>query len=237
MKIEGSVALVTGTSRGLGRAWVDELLARGARRVYSASREGVVHADPRVVPLRLDVTDSASVAAAATAAPDLNLLINNAGSLHSRSVLHADPEQLQRDFDVNVLGMLAMSRALIPALAAAAPNAAIVNVLSLVAMASIPRLGGYSASKAAAWSLTQSLRAELRAKGIRVHAVYPGVVDTDMTRGIPGPKVQPELVARAGLDGLAADQEEIGTDPMSIEGLSTFAHDPRSLERHLNKMV
>ena len=231
MKIEGSAALVTGTNRGLGRAFVEDLLARGVRRIYAASRNGTPHADPRVVALRLDVTDPAQVRAAAAAAPDVTLLINNAGVLPAMSALQCDPAQLQRDLDVNMHGMLSVTRAVLPALEAA-PQAAIVNILSVVSLASIPALGGYSASKAAAWSLTMALRAELRGKGIRVHGAFPGLIDTDMVRDIPLPKTPPDAVARAILDGVAADQDDISPDPMSVEAVGMFLRDPRALERH-----
>jgi NAD(P)-dependent dehydrogenase (short-subunit alcohol dehydrogenase family) len=230
MKLEESVALVTGTNRGLGRALVEELLARGARRVYATSRDGASHSDPRVTAVRLDITDPAQVRAAATIARDVELLVNNAGALNAGSILQCEPAQLQRDLDVNVHGMLAVTRALLPALAAA-PQAAIVNILSFVSLASLPPVGGYAASKAAAWSVTQALRAELRGRGIRVHGAFPGLIDTDMVRAFELPKTPANLVARAILDGVAADQEDIAPDPMSLEALATFARDPRALER------
>ena len=165
MQYEGSVAFVTGTNRGLGRALVEELLARGARRVYAASRNGEAHADPRVVPLKLDITDSAQVREAAAAAPDVELLVNNAGRNTAHSVIQGDLELLRRDFDVNVHGTLEITRAFVPTLAAA-KQAAIVNILSISSMASMPVIGGYSVSKAALWSLTQAMRAELRPREI-----------------------------------------------------------------------
>jgi NAD(P)-dependent dehydrogenase (short-subunit alcohol dehydrogenase family) len=231
MKLEGSVALVTGANRGLGRALVEELLARGARHVYATSRDGASHPDPRVTAVRLDITDPAQVRAAATVARDVELLVNNAGALNAGSILQCEPAQLQRDLDVNVHGMLAVTRALLPALEAA-PEAAIVNILSFVSLASLPPVGGYAASKAAAWSVTQALRAELRGRGIRVHGAFPGLIDTDMVRAFELPKTPADVVARAVLDGVAADQEDIATDPMSLEALAMFARDPRALERH-----
>lgn len=230
MKLEGSVALVTGANRGLGRALVEELLARGARHVYATSRDGASHPDPRVTAVRLDITDPAQVRAAATVARDVELLVNNAGALNAGSILQCEPAQLQRDLDVNVHGMLAVTRALLPALEAA-PEAAIVNILSFVSLASLPPVGGYAASKAAAWSVTQALRAELRGRGIRVHGAFPGLIDTDMVRAFELPKTPADVVARAVLDGVAADQEDIATDPMSTETLAMFARDPHALER------
>lgn len=230
MQIQGSVALVTGASRGLGRALVEELLERGVRRVYAASRGGVAHTDARVVALRLDVTDPAQVREAAAAAHDVELLINNAGVNTAHSVLQSDPENLRRDLEVNVHGTLAVTRAFVPVLEAA-KGGAIVNILSVLALANMPMVGGYSATKAASWSLTQAMRAELRGRGIRVHGAFPGVIDTDMSRGFEIPKTSPQVVAAAVLDGVAADQDNIATDPMSTDVLDLFARDPRELER------
>lgn len=228
--LASSIPFVTGSNRGLGRALVDDLLARGARRVYAASRDAVAHPDPRVVPIRLDVTDAAQVRAAAAAAPDVTLLVNNAGSLASFSLLDGERDGLARDLAVNFYGPLDVARALLPALARA-PGAAIVNVLSVASMANMPALGGYSASKAAAWSLTQALRAELRARAIRVHAAFPGPIDTDMIRAMAMPKTSPVEVARAILDGVERGDDDIAPDPMAREVVGTFVRDPRALER------
>ena len=241
MKLEDSVALVTGANRGLGRALVQSLLERGARRVHAAARTAEAAAalralDPdRVSPLVLDVTDPAQVAAAAAAASDVQVLINNAGSLASYAVLGAEPDAVRRDMDVNFFGVLALARAFAPALsrAAEAGEAALVNVLSVVSLGSMPAVGGYSASKAAAWSLTQSLRGELGARGVRVHAVFPGPIDTDMIRSMGMPKTSPADVARALLDGVAAGTEDIAPDPMSAGMLATWQHDPRAVARQL----
>jgi NAD(P)-dependent dehydrogenase (short-subunit alcohol dehydrogenase family) len=224
-----TIALVTGSNRGLGRALVEELHARGAAKIYAASRTGDgVPTLARVVPLALDVTDRASVRAAAAAARDVTLLVNNAGTLASYSVLGADRDGFARDLAVNYYSVLDVVRAFEPNLAR---GAAIANVLSVVSLASMPGLGGYSASKAAAWSLTQSLRGELRAKGIRVHAVFPGPIDTDMIRALDMVKASPAEVARATLDGIAAGADDIAPDAMSRGVLATFAGDPRAVER------
>jgi NAD(P)-dependent dehydrogenase (short-subunit alcohol dehydrogenase family) len=231
MKIENVTAFVTGANRGLGLALVDTLLARGAAKVYAASRDGKLpRDDKRVVAVRLDVTKPDQIRAAAAAAADTRLLINNAGVLASLSVLAADQDHLRRDLDVNYHGVLATVRAFLDSLAAS-KDAAIVNVLSVVSMASMPALGGYSASKAAAWSLTQSLRAELAPRGIRVHAVFPGPIDTDMIRAFDLPKTSAADVARAILDGVAAGQDDIAPDPMAADTLATFLRDPRELAR------
>jgi len=230
MKIQDTTAFVTGANRGLGRALVDTLLARGARRVYAASRDGDArHGDGRVVAVRLDVTDLEQIRAAAAIAPDVRLLINNAGTLASMSLLAAEPAQLRHDLDVNFHGPIEMVRAFLPQLTAG-PEAAVANVLSVVSLANMPPLGGYSASKAAAWSATQAMRADLRSKHVRVHAVFPGPIDTDMIRTFEMTKTSPEDVARAILDGIAAGLDDIAPDPMSAEALATFARDPRAIE-------
>jgi NAD(P)-dependent dehydrogenase (short-subunit alcohol dehydrogenase family) len=229
MQIAGSVALVTGSNRGLGRSLVDELLARGARKVYAASRAGTPHADARVVALTVDVTDPAQVKAAAAAAADVELLVNNAGVATSFSILQGDPAHLRRDLEVNVHGTLEVVRAFLPVLAAA-KQAAIVNILSVTSMASMPLLGGYSASKAALWSLTQAMRAELRPKNIRVYAAFPGTIDTDMAKAFEVQKTSPEAVARAIFEGVAAGEENIAPDAMAAGIVETFVRDPRALE-------
>jgi NAD(P)-dependent dehydrogenase (short-subunit alcohol dehydrogenase family) len=168
--------------------------------------------------------------AAAALAGDVNLVINNAGVLSSTSVLEAAVGDLQRDLETNFFGVLGVARAFVPVLR---PGSAIVNVLSVVSLASAPPLGGYSASKAAAWSLTQSLRAELAPRGVRVHAAFPGPIDTDMIRALDMPKTSPADVARALLDGVAAGSDEIFPDPMAAEIGATWAHDPRAVARRL----
>jgi NAD(P)-dependent dehydrogenase (short-subunit alcohol dehydrogenase family) len=231
MKIQDISAFVTGANRGLGRALVDALLERGALRVYAASRGGdVTHPDRRVTAVRLDVTDPAQIRAAAAAAPDVRLLVNNAGTLASMSLLAADPAAIHRDLDVNLHGPLEVARAFLPRLAEG-PEAAIVNVLSIASLANMPGIGGYSVSKAAAWSATQAMRAELRSKHVRVHAVFPGPIDTDMIRSFEMAKTGAAEVARAIVEGVASGTEDIAPDPVSIEVLATFARDPRAIER------
>jgi NAD(P)-dependent dehydrogenase (short-subunit alcohol dehydrogenase family) len=244
MKIENAVVLVTGSNRGLGLSLVKASLAAGARHVYAGAREPrslaalVSEGSGRVTPLGLDVTSSESLARAAEQAPDVTLLINNAGVLASYGVLTSTAQQLAQDFAVNCFGMLSTSQAFLPALerAAALGHAALVNVLSVVSLASIPGLGGYSASKAAAFSLTQALRGEFSKKRIRVHAALAGSIDTDMVRAMDMPKESPDSVARGILTGIEQDQEDIFPDPMSRQLHAVWKADPKQLERQFASM-
>lgn len=235
MQIEDRIAFVTGSSRGLGRSLVEALLQRGARRVYAAARDPEVlptlrALDPaRVVPLQLDVVDAERVEAVAREVGEVDLVVNNAGTLASYSVLASEPTLVRRDVDVNVFGILHVARAFAPMLSAR--RGALANVLSVVSLASMPALAGYSASKAAAWSLTQALRAELGPRGVSVHAVFPGPIDTDMIRSFDVPKTSASEVARAILDGVVAGDADIAPDPMSRDVLATWRTDPRAIER------
>ncbi|MBF9071453.1 SDR family NAD(P)-dependent oxidoreductase [Streptacidiphilus fuscans] len=215
--IAGRTVLVTGANRGIGRALVEEALRRDARRVYAATRRPFTHPDPRVRPVLLDVTDQAQIDAAAQQIEDLDLLVNNAGLAIYDDL--GDREVLARHFTVNFFGPYAVTRAFTPHLTRS--HGAVVNVLSLAALAAVPGMAGYSASKAAALALTQSLRLQLAAEGVRVHAVLAGPVDTDMVRNLDIPKAAPSAVAQAILDGVAAGDDEIFPDPLS----ATFAED------------
>jgi NAD(P)-dependent dehydrogenase (short-subunit alcohol dehydrogenase family) len=227
MKIENSIALVTGANRGIGAAFVDALLAAGAAKVYAAARQPITHADPRVVPLVLDVTDTAAIAALAARAGDVTLLINNAGALEGGDLFAAGADALERQLQVNALAPLRLSAALVPALRRA--RGAIVNILSVVGLAPMPGLASYSASKAAAASLTGSLRASLAGDGVAVHAVFPGPVDTDMAAGIDLPKTSPADVARAVLAGVEAGEAEILPDDFARQIAVGWFADPRAV--------
>ena len=232
MNLTGSVALVTGANRGLGARLVTELLRAGAARVYAASRTPAPPAaagDPRVQPLTLDVTDPASVTAAAAAAPDVTVLVNNAGVLAFGSALTGDLDSFERDLRTNYLGTLRVTRAFAPALQRNAP-AAVVNVLTLIALAPAGPMAGYSASKAAAHSITQALRAELRDRAITVIGAYPGGIDTDLLAGVEMPKAQPEIVAERIIAGLAAGQTLIFPDDASASAGSIYLSNPLQLE-------
>lgn len=236
MKIEGSNVLVTGSNRGIGRALVEAALERGAARVHATARDPssldalVARSAGRVVPLELDVTSPERVKRVAERANDVDLLINSAGVLASFGVLSGSPSDVHRDIDTNFFGLLHLARAFTPVLASR-KNAALVSILSVASLASMPALGGYSTSKAAAWSLTQALRAELGKLGVQTFAVFPGPVDTDMIRTFDMPKTPPALVARTILDGVEASVLDIFPDPMSKDVGALFAKDPAAVER------
>jgi NAD(P)-dependent dehydrogenase (short-subunit alcohol dehydrogenase family) len=232
MNLTGSVALVTGANRGLGARLVTELLRAGAAKVYAASRTPAADGDPRVQPLALDITDPASVAAAAAAAPDVTVLVNNAGVLAFGSALTGDLAAFERDLATNYLGTLQVTRAFAPALERNAP-AAVVNILTLIALAPAGPMAGYSASKAAAHSITQALRAELRDRGVMVLGAYPGGIDTDMLAGVDAPKAPPETVAERIIAGLAAGQTIVFPDDTSASAGPVYLSDPVKLEHLL----
>ena len=233
MQNEGSIALVTGANRGLGKALVWALLEAGAAKVYAAARD-VSKLSPdgaRVVPLALDTTNPEQIAAAVRRAGDVTLLVNNAGALTSYNVLAASQADLDADFRTNVHGTLAVIRAFLPVLERAPAGATIVNVLSLTSLASFPALGGYSASKAAAYSVTQALRPELRARRIDLLAVLPGPIDTDMVKALPMPKATPEDTARGVLAGIVRGEEEIFPDPMAQQMGALWNRSHKDFER------
>jgi NAD(P)-dependent dehydrogenase (short-subunit alcohol dehydrogenase family) len=209
--IADSTVLVTGANRGIGRALVAEALARGAERVYACTRQPLAHPDRRVTPLVFDLTDAAQIRAAAAKAESLDILINNAGTALYDDL--SDPTAIERHLAVNLYGTHAVTQAFLPLLTRS--RGAIVNVLSTGGLAAIPIIPAYSISKAAAFSMTQSLRALLAVQGIRVHAVITGPTDTDMSRGLDVPKASPESVARAILHGVESGQQEIFPDPLS----------------------
>jgi NAD(P)-dependent dehydrogenase (short-subunit alcohol dehydrogenase family) len=211
MNTKGRTILVTGASRGIGKALVEEALRRGADRVYAGTRGALVHADARVVPVALDVTDGTQIAAAALEVGELDVLINNAGIALFDDL--SDRAILEQHLAVNLFGPYEVTRALLPALARS--QGAIVNNVSMMALAPFLVTPAYAISKAAEFNFTQSLRAIVKARGISVHAVLTGPTDTDMTRGYEIPKATPELVAQAIFDGLERGDEEIFPDPMS----------------------
>ena len=211
MTIADKTILVTGANRGIGQALVAEALSRGAKRVYAGTRQALAHPDGRVTPVTLDVTDPAQIRAAAGQIGSLDILINNAGIQPVDDL--SDLATIEQAIEVNLFGTYRVIQAFLPMLTRS--GGAIVNNLSLLALAPLPLLPAYSISKAAAFNMTQSLRALLASRGVRVHAVLTGPTDTDMTRGLQIPKASPESVARAIFDAIDNGEEDIFPDPMT----------------------
>jgi NAD(P)-dependent dehydrogenase (short-subunit alcohol dehydrogenase family) len=211
MTIAGKTVLVTGANRGIGAALVAEALSRGAKHVYAGTRQPLAQQDGRVTPVPLDVTDAGQIQAAAQRIDSLDILVNNAGiSIYDDL---SDRAVLEQSLTVNLFGTYGVTQAFLPLLTAS--RGAVVNVLSIAAWAPIPVIPAYSISKAATFSLSQSLRALLAGRGVAVHAVMTGPVDTDMSRALDIPKAAPDSVARAIFDGVQHGDEEIFPDDMS----------------------
>jgi len=206
--------LVTGANRGMGREYVAQLLDRGVVKVYAAARDPrtIDVADPRVVPLQLDVTDATSVAMASEAASDVSVLINNAGIARGASVLHSDTSQLREEMETNLFGPLAMASAFADRIAER--SGAIVNVASVLAW--VPIGASYGVTKAALWSATDSMRLELGSRGVQVVGVYVGLVDTDMGAFADSPKSDPADVVHKVLDGIESGADEVLADEMTL---------------------
>jgi NAD(P)-dependent dehydrogenase (short-subunit alcohol dehydrogenase family) len=234
MKIADKAVLVTGANRGIGQALVEEALRRGAKRVYASTRHPSTHSDERVTSLILDVTNAAQIEGAVERVESLDILINNAGlglydDLSNRAAL-------ERHLAVNLFGTYGVTQAFLPLLTRS--RGAIINISSLTAFAALPLMPAYSISKAAVFSLTQSLRTLLAGRGVSVHAVLIGPVDTDMTRDLEIPKTSPKAVARAIFDGMERGEEDIFPDPMSesmAEGWRSGA--AKALERQMSALV
>jgi NAD(P)-dependent dehydrogenase (short-subunit alcohol dehydrogenase family) len=212
MNVENKTVLITGANRGIGRALLNEALRRGAKRVYAGTRGPLQIADERITPLTLDVTSVAQIRQALDQIGSLDVLINNAGVAIYDDLTSL--EAIEQHFAVNFLGTFKMTQAFLPLLKRS--KGAIVNNLSLAALAPLPIIPAYSISKAAALNLTQSLRALLASQGVSVHAVILGPIDTDMNRGFDIPKASPESAAAGIFDGLEAGEEEIFPDPASL---------------------
>jgi len=211
MQVANKSVLITGANRGIGLALVKEALARGATRVYAGTRGTMAIVDERVTPVMLDVTSLTQIRRSAEIVDGLDILINNAGVAIYDDLSSADA--IEQHLRVNVIGSLNMVHAFLPLLAQS--RGAIVNILSLVAVAPLPIIPSYSISKAAALSMTQSLRAYLEPKGVAVHGVFVGPTDTDLNRGFDIPKAPVEAVARGILDGVENGEEDVFPDPMS----------------------
>ncbi len=224
MDISGSVALVTGSNRGIGRHFAAQLLARGAAKVYATARFPERIDLPGVQTLRLDLTDPPSITAAATAAADVTVLVNNAGIATGTNLL-GELDQIRLEMETHYFGTLSVIRAFAPVLGDNG-GGAILNVLSALSWFSFDGANAYAAAKAAEWSLTNGIRLELATQGTQVTGVHVGAVDTDIMAGYDGPKVDPADVARVALDGLQAGQMEVIVDDWSAMIKATLAGDP-----------
>ena len=231
--IKGSIVLVTGATGGIAQALIAGLIARGAAKVYAAARDiSGLPAAPNIVPIKMDVTSDEDVSRAAAQATDVTLLINNAGINHNTAfLLAADLTIAREEMECNYLAPLRVTRAFAPALIA--NKGAVLNMLTILARVNLPLMGSYCASKAAALSLTQGLRAELGAKGVRVAAALPGAVDTRMTAGLPIPKMSTAEAATEILDGFERGEEEIYVGEMARGLAAGLASDPKGVERQL----
>lgn len=225
MDIQGTTALVTGANRGLGRHFAEQLMERGAVRVYAAARDPSTIDLPGVVKVAVDVTDPASVAAVAALAQDVSLVVNNAGISVSQPLLAGDLDVMRREMETNHFGMLHMIRAFAPVLAANG-GGGLLNVLSAMSWGASPGISGYGASKAAAWSLTNHARIELAGQGTQVTGLYLALTDTAMTAAYDAPKNDPADVVRLALDGVQAEASEVIADDDTARAKAELAHDP-----------
>ena len=232
--VANKTVLITGANRGIGRALVNEALRRGAKRVFAGSRGALDMADGRVTPLMLDVTNVLQIRRAVEAVDTLDVLINNAGIALYDDLANLDI--IEQHLQVNFLGMLRVTHAFVPQLKRS--HGAIVNNLSLAALAALPMIPAYSISKAAAFNMTQSLRALLASEGVSVHGVVLGPIDTDMNRGLEIPKASPESAAAGIFDGLAGGEEEIFPDPASASVAAGWRGGAaKALERQVTTFV
>ncbi|HWT48042.1 MAG TPA: SDR family NAD(P)-dependent oxidoreductase [Mycobacterium sp.] len=233
-EVAGKTILVTGANRGIGRAFVEEALLRGARRVYAGTRDRFRPSDERVVPVVLDVTNAAQIQEAVAQIESLDVLINNAGIALYDDL--SDPSVLQRHLAVNLFGTYAVTQAFVPMLMRS--SGAVINNLSVNALAPLPLIPSYSISKAAAFNLTQSLRAFLEPQGVRVYAVLTGPVDTDLTRDLDIPKATPRSVAAAVFDALERGERDIFPDPVSQSLAQGWHSSPaKALERQYAELL
>jgi NAD(P)-dependent dehydrogenase (short-subunit alcohol dehydrogenase family) len=238
MKFDNKVVFVSGANRGIGKAIVEALLKHPVKKIYAAARNPESlpkFGDARVVPVTLDITNRAQIAKAVQQAGDTDILINNAGVATFAGIVGGTPEQLKNDMEVNYFGTLSMVNAFVPTLEK--HKGSVANVISVVGLASIATLGGYSASKAALFSATQAIRVELKSKGVSVHGIFPGPIDTDMAKGIEMDKTSPAVTAENIIAGLEAGKEDIFPDPMSVSVNELWEKNPKGLEQQFASMA
>jgi NAD(P)-dependent dehydrogenase (short-subunit alcohol dehydrogenase family) len=236
MKIEGSIALVTGANRGLGKSYCEALLAAGAAKVYAGARDPSAITDARLTPIKLDVTSPEDIAAAAARCRDVTILINNAGvMLNSPMLAEGADELMRREMEVNVFGTLGMIRAFAPILAGNG-GGAIANMLSVVSWFVVPANATYCASKHAALAVSDAARIQLKAQGTHVVGVYAGIIDTDMAAGVPRAKTPPLQVAERTLQGIESGQDHVRADDQSEQTWWATRKDPASIEQQMQKL-
>ena len=238
MNFENKTILVTGANRGIGRQIVTALLGKGVTKIYAGSRNPDSlpdFKDNRVIPLQLDITSSDQVSQASKLASDVDILVNNAGVAAFTSLLEGRDELLRRDMETNYFGTLDMVRQFVPVLNAQS-DAAIVNIVSIVAFVNFPVIGGYSASKSALFSLSQGIRNELSGKGITVHTVNPGPIDTELASEFPMEKASTESTVDNMLTALENDEADIFPDVVSQEMIGVWKEDYRQLEQMVTEM-
>ncbi|MGY4859008.1 SDR family oxidoreductase [Cryobacterium sp. AP23] len=238
MNITNQIALVTGANRGIGREFVLELLERGASKVYATARrpETVDFGDDRVVPVRLDLLDHASVVAAAARAQDVTLVVNNAGIATGASLVTGDLSEIRREMDTHFWGTLDIIRAFAPVLATNG-GGAIVNVLSALSWFAAPGSGSYAAAKAAEWNMTNGVRLELASQSTFVQGVLLGAADTDISSGYDGPKIDPRDVPRSSFDGLTAGAIEVVVDDWTAMVKASLAGDPAPFYQQMTHLL
>jgi len=234
MNIQDSTALVTGANRGIGKAFTDALLNRGATKVYAAVRDVTTITDPRVVPIQLYVTDPDRVAAVARELDDVQVVVNNAGVLHVAAPLSASVDTARVELETNYLSLITITQAFAPVLESNG-GGAFINVLSVFSWVATPLITTYSASKAAAWSFTNAARIELRRQGTQVVGVHAGPVDTDMAAGFDLEKIPPATVATSALDALEADQPEAIADDYSRAIKAGLSDDQNALYSQIER--
>ncbi len=238
MDITNEIALVTGANRGIGRQFVLELLERGATKVYATARrpELLDFDDSRVVPLRLDLLENDSVIAAAAAATDVTILVNNAGIATGASLVTGELDEIRREMDTHFWGTLGVIRAFSPVLAANG-GGAIVNILSALSWFAAPGTGSYAAAKAAEWNMTNGIRLELSGQNTLVQGVFLGAADTDITADYDGPRIDPREVPRHALDGVATGAIEVIVDEWSAMVKASLADDPVAFYSQMSELL